>query len=33
MDNKLNWDFTLANYNAVWGFVVQFGLLLLFLLY
>ena len=32
MDNKLNWDFTLANYNAVWGFVVQFGLLLLFLL-
>ena len=26
------WDFTLANYDAVWGFVIQFGLLLLFLM-
>lgn len=26
------WDFTLANYDAVWGFMVQFGCLLLFLL-
>lgn len=27
-----SWDFTLANYDAVWGFMVQFGLLLLFLM-
>ena len=27
-----SWDFTLANYDAVWAFMVQFGLLLLFLL-
>ena len=26
------WDFTLANYSAVWGFLVQLGLLLLFLM-
>jgi len=28
----LDWDFTLANYGAVWAFMVQFGLLLLFLM-
>ena len=28
----MDWDFTMANYAAVWGFVVQFGLLLLFLM-
>ena len=27
-----SWDFTLANYTAVWGFLVQLGLLMLFLL-
>ena len=27
-----SWDFTLANYDAVWAFLVQLGLLLLFLL-
>jgi len=27
-----SWDFTLANYDAVWGFMVQLGLLLLFLM-
>lgn len=27
-----SWDFTLANYGAVWAFLVQLGLLLLFLL-
>lgn len=27
-----DWDFTLANYDAVWALVVQIGLLLLFLL-
>ncbi len=32
MDNVSSWDFTLANYDAVWGFIVQLGLLLLFLL-
>ncbi|MBQ7343220.1 MAG: hypothetical protein IJW53_00480 [Clostridia bacterium] len=31
-DKVSSWDFTMANYDAVWGFVVQFGLLLLFLL-
>ena len=30
MDHS-SWDFTLANYDAVWGFMVQFGLLMLFL--
>ena len=32
MSNQSTWDFTLANYDAVWGFLVQFGSLLLFLL-
>ena len=32
MDKTSSWDFSLANYDAVWGFIVQFGLLLLFLL-
>ena len=27
-----SWDFTLANYGAVWAFMVQLGLLLLFLM-
>ena len=27
-----SWDFTLANYGAVWAFLVQFGILLLFLM-
>ena len=27
-----SWDFTLANYGAVWAFLVQFGLLMLFLM-
>ncbi len=32
MTNELNWNFTLANYGAVWAFMVQIGLLLLFLM-
>ena len=32
MDTALNWDFTMANYAAVWSFLAQFGLLLLFLI-
>lgn len=32
MNNQSTWDFTLANYDAVWGFMVQLGSLLLFLL-
>ncbi len=28
----MDWDFTLANYSAVWAFLVQLGLLLLFLM-
>ena len=41
MGNNLNlllttsnssWDFTLANYGGVWAFIVQLGLLLLFLM-
>ncbi len=28
----MDWNFSLANYNAVWGFLAQFGLLLLSLL-
>ena len=32
MDASSSWDFTLANYSAVWGFLVQLGLLMLFLL-
>ena len=31
MDPVSGWDFTLANYDAVWGFTVQFGLLMMFL--
>lgn len=31
MDGASSWDFTLANYGPVWSFMVQFGLLLLFL--
>ncbi|MBE6884871.1 MAG: hypothetical protein E7487_09730 [Ruminococcaceae bacterium] len=31
MDYASSWDFTLANYDAVWAFMVQLGLLLLFL--
>ena len=29
MNAAAGWDFTLANYDAVWGFMVQIGLLLL----
>ena len=32
MSNTFSWDFTLANYDAVWAFMVQLGLLLLFLM-
>ena len=32
MNYASSWDFTLANYDAVWGFMVQLGLLLLFLM-
>ena len=32
MDGTLSWDFTMANYGAVWSFLVQLGLLLLFLM-
>jgi len=32
MENAKNWDFTMANYDAVWAFLVQLGLLLLFLM-
>ena len=32
MDYATSWDFTLANYDAVWAFMVQMGLLLLFLM-
>lgn len=28
----MSWDFTLANYDAVWSFIVQLGLLLMFLM-
>ena len=31
MDYASSWDFTMANYGAVWAFMVQFGLLLMFL--
>lgn len=31
MDKTFSWDFTMANYDAVWAFMVQLGLLLLFL--
>lgn len=32
MDYASSWDFTMANYSAVWAFMVQLGLLLLFLM-
>ena len=32
MDYASSWDFTLANYGPVWSFMVQMGLLLLFLM-
>ena len=32
MGNATSWDFTLTNYAAVWAFLVQLGLLLLFLM-
>ena len=32
MNQSFSWDFTLANYGAVWAFMVQIGLLLLFLM-
>jgi len=32
MAHASSWDFTLANYDAVWAFMVQLGLLLLFLM-
>ena len=32
MEVSASWDFTLANYHAVWSFLVQLGLLLLFLM-
>ena len=32
MDYTSSWDFTLANYDAVWAFLVQCGLLLVFLM-
>ena len=32
MEQVSGWDFTLANYGPVWGFLVQLGLLLLFLM-
>ena len=32
MDYTSSWDFTLANYGPVWSFMVQFGLLLIFLM-
>ena len=32
MGGTSSWDFTMANYGQVWSFMVQFGLLLLFLM-
>ena len=32
MKNVSSWDFTMANYESVWAFLVQLGLLLLFLM-
>ena len=32
MNSASSWDFTMANYDAVWAFMVQIGLLLLFLM-
>ena len=30
--NTASWDFSLANYGAVWAFLAQLGLLMIFLL-
>ena len=32
MGNEASWDFTMANYDGVWAFMVQLGLLLIFLM-
>ncbi len=32
MNHSSSWNFTLTNYDSVWGFLVQLGLLLLFLM-
>ena len=32
MSHASSWDFSLANYGPVWGFMVQLGLLLIFLM-
>ncbi len=32
LGHESSWDFSLANYDAVWGFLVQLGLLLIFLM-
>ena len=32
MNTASSWDFTMANYDAVWAFLIQAGLLLLFLM-
>ena len=32
MTDISGWNFSMANYDAVWGFMVQFGLLLMFLM-
>ena len=32
MGDGFNWNFSMANYGPVWSFMVQLGLLLLFLL-
>ena len=32
MNDAFSWDFTLANYGPVWSFMVQFGLLMIFLM-
>ena len=32
MGHASSWNFSLANYDAVWAFIVQFGLLLLFMM-
>ena len=31
-EGELSWDFTMANYDAVWSFLVQIGILLIFLM-
>ena len=32
MNAASGWDFTLANYDAVWAFLVQIGLLMMFMM-